>query len=251
MKKKVLVTGANSGIGYYLALSLLEMNNQVAVLDISVNEISRWKDKFGADLLVIPCNLIREESVSKAISLILQSWDQIDIVVNNACKAVFGSFQQVSMSEIQEVFGVNVMGMLHVIKAVLPDMLKRKEGLIHNVGSGVGITGFKNLLGYSASKGAVETITRCLSLEYAETGIIFNIIHPPLTATPSAKPIGLPEGMLEDAEKVGRALARKIASREKVITVDWKSSLGIRIMKLFPYFMGKMFSNLTFKNQIT
>lgn len=244
MKKRVLVTGANSGIGYYMALSLLENNFYVAVLDIEINEISTWKRKYADELIVIQCDITCQEKVDKSISKIVKAWDQIDIVVNNACKARFSPFEETDMKDIEAVFSVNVMGMLHIIKAVLPDMLRRNEGLIHNVSSGVGITGFKNLLGYAASKGAVETLTRCLALEYATTKIVFNIIHPPLTATPSALPIGLPIEMLKDPEKVGRALSRKIKSRKRIITADWKSALGIRIMKLFPYFMGNMFSKV-------
>jgi NAD(P)-dependent dehydrogenase (short-subunit alcohol dehydrogenase family) len=248
-KKRVLVTGANSGIGYFLTLSLLEKSFRVAVLDIVINEISRWQEKYTEDLLIIQCDLTCEKEVKEAVAVVLKSWDQIDIVVNNACKAIFKHFEQTDINEIQGVFEVNVMGLLHVIKAVLPGMLERNEGIIHNVSSGVGITGFKNLLGYSTSKGAVETLTRCLALEYSETHIIFNVIHPPLTATPSARPIGLPREWLEDPEKVGRLLSQKIGSRKRVITTDWRSAMGIRFMKLFPYFMGKMLLRLTSKNQ--
>jgi NAD(P)-dependent dehydrogenase (short-subunit alcohol dehydrogenase family) len=249
MKKHVLITGANSGIGYYLTLSLLKKNYRVAVLDITVEEISRWEKTFGEALLVYKCDVSDQEQVDDTIQNVYRSFGRIDIVVNNACRAAFNSFENSSMEEIRSVFHVNVFGMLHVIKAVLPEMIKRKEGIIHNVGSGVGITGFKNLLGYSASKGAVETLTKCLALEYRDSNIVFNIIHPPLTATPSAQPLGLPPEMMEDPEKVGMALSKKIESRRKIITSDWKSSLGIHLMKLFPYFMGNMFSELTYKKQ--
>jgi len=55
--------------------------------------------------------------------------------------------------------------------------------------------------------------------------------------------------MLKDREKVGRALLRKIGSPKRIITAEWKSAFGIRIMKLFPYFMGNMFSKVNLKNQ--
>jgi NAD(P)-dependent dehydrogenase (short-subunit alcohol dehydrogenase family) len=170
-------------------------------------------------------------------------------VVNNACLAIFGSFETVSMDEIRKVYDVNVFGVLNVIHSVLPSMLESNRGIIHNVSSGVAITGFQDLLGYASSKAAVETLTKCLSLEYRNTHITFNIIHPPLTNTPSARPIGLPENMLEAPEKVGYALAKRIFSKKKVIAPFWKSGLGIRLMKIFPYFMGNLFSKLTYKNK--
>lgn len=250
MKKKVLITGANSGIGLHLALSLLENNYHVAVLDVEINEISKWKEKYEIGLLIYRCDITSQEMVTETVKEILNIWDKIDIVVNNACKAFFGPFMETEMIEIESVFRVNVMGMLHIIKAVLPDMIKRNEGLIHNVGSGVGITGFGNLLGYSASKGAVETLTKCLRLEYSGTNIVFNIIHPPLTITPSSNPIGFPREMMEDPEKVGRAISQQIESTGRIITTGLKDFIGIRIMKLFPYFMGKMFSKFTIRNQI-
>lgn len=89
------------------------------------------------------------------------------------------------------------------------------------------------------------------SSEYGgrHTGIVFNLMHPPLTNTPSARPIGLPEELLEDPEKVGRALAGKVFSTGRVVTSSWKTALGLRMMKLFPYFMGKFMSGLTFKDK--
>lgn len=90
-----------------------------------------------------------------------------------------------------------------------------------------------------------------LALDYAETNIIFNTIYPPLTSTPSAKPIGLPEDMIEDPVIVGRVLARKIESRKKIIATDWKNALGIRMIKLFPYFIGRKFSKFTLQNQMS
>ncbi len=250
MSKRILITGANSGIGYYLARSLLEKKYYVAVLDLEIDEISKWKEKYKDRLLVYRCDITIQEEVNEKVMEIIHSWEKIDIVVNNACKAVFRPFGETRMDEIESVFKVNVMGMLHIVKAVLPDMLIRNEGLIHNISSGVGITGFKDLMGYAGSKGAVESMTKCLRLEYAHTHIVFNIIHPPLTATPSAKPIDLPGEMLEDPEKVGNALSRKIESRRKIITTDWKNAMGIWMMQLFPYFMGSLFLKFTSKNQI-
>jgi len=250
MTKYILITGANSGIGYFMSSSLLKKGHYVAMLDLRIDALQKLKFEYRDRVLNYECDITDRAAVQESISSIYKLWPKLDIVVNNACKVLFGSFEEITEEEIRQIFDVNVFGTLNVTHAVLPHMLRRNEGIIHNISSGVGITGFKNLLGYASSKGAVETLTKCLALEYSHTNVIFNLIHPPLTNTPSAKPIGLPSGMLEDAEKVGRLLAKKIGSKRKVITADWKSNAGIQMMKVFPYFMGRMMTKLTFKNKL-
>jgi NAD(P)-dependent dehydrogenase (short-subunit alcohol dehydrogenase family) len=89
-------------------------------------------------------------------------------------------------------FEVNYFGYLNMIDAVLPVMRQQEHGVIHNLSSGVGITGYPGISGYASTKGAIEALTRTLALEFAPLGITVNLMHPPLTGTTSSAPLCVP-----------------------------------------------------------
>jgi NAD(P)-dependent dehydrogenase (short-subunit alcohol dehydrogenase family) len=136
---------------------------------------------------------------------VLAKWNFVDILVNNACLCVFKSFIDRSLDRTRAEFEVNYFGAIPMIHAVLPHMKAWGCGIIHNVSSGVGISGFPGISGYVSTKGAIESLTRTLALEFAFFGICVNLMHPPLTNTKSASPLGIPVEMMADPEKVGRS----------------------------------------------
>ncbi len=242
----VLITGANSGIGYYIAKNLLESGYFVSVLDKDIENI-RQLENTNKNLKVFKCDLRKEEEIEKSIKEIIQRDKKIDVLINNACICIFNNFENKSVDEISEEFNVNYFGYLRVIKNVLPLMLERGKGIIHNMSSGVGITGFPGIAGYSSTKGAIESLTRTLSLELRNTGVYANVMQPPLTNTNSSKPLGIPSQMMEKPEVVGEKLAKKIFSTKKIICPDVKTRISMFFTLHFPYTLGKLLSVMTEK----
>lgn len=132
-----------------------------------------------------------------------------------------------------------------MIMAVYPHMKARSGGVIHNVSSGVGLTGYPGIYGYASTKGAIEALTRSLSLEFAPHGITVNVLHPPLTNTKSAAPLGIPILVMDNPEDVGRSLAKKIGSRNPIITPNFQTSLGLFFNRHLPFMMGKLLVKMT------
>jgi NAD(P)-dependent dehydrogenase (short-subunit alcohol dehydrogenase family) len=130
------------------------------------------------------------------------------------------------------------------VTRVLRNMKARRKGIIHNVSSSVGVTGFPGLSGYASSKGAIEALTRTLALEFEPHGIKVNIVHPPLTNTKSAAPMGVPANVMEDPAKVGRKLARKIQSTKSIITPDFKTAIALLVSRHFPEAMGRLMAKM-------
>ncbi|MHB9059710.1 MAG: SDR family NAD(P)-dependent oxidoreductase, partial [Bacillota bacterium] len=126
-----------------------------------------------------------------------------------------------------------------------PAMTAQGHGVIHNVSSGVGITGFPGIVGYASTKGAIEAMTRTLAIELAPAGITVNLIHPPLTDTKSAAPLGVPKQIMADPAAVGRKLARRIGSKKPVISPDFSSAVGLLGMRLFPNAFGRLLGAAT------
>jgi short-subunit dehydrogenase len=177
----------------------------------------------------------------------LATWGGVDVLVNNACLALFKPFLDRSLVEIRQEIEVNYFGYLNMISAVLPAMCRQGNGVIHNMSSGVGFTGMPGMAGYTSSKGAIESLTRTLALELAGRGIVVNVMHPPLTRTKSASGFGVPQEMMADPGKVGRGLARRVGSHKPYITPDFTTALGLFGNRHFPVGMGKFLNRMANK----
>ncbi len=240
----VIVTGADNGIGLAMATALLERGDRVAGLDLTNEQLGQLAARHPKQLRFYQCDVTNAEQVQSTINDVVSAWGQIDVLVNNACLALFIPFAQRTIEDVRREIEVDYFGYLNLIAAVLPQMQKQGYGVIHNMSSGVGLTGYPGMTGYTSAKGAVESLTRTLALELAESGIAVNVMHPPLTRTKSASPLGVPLEMMADAAVVGRKLAGKVGHTEPVITPSITDAIGVGMMLHFPVGMGRFLSNL-------
>ncbi len=243
--KSVVVTGANNGIGFHMSKTLLEDGYCVAALDISSENLTPLKSIYSERLLVFNCDVTDHARVKDTISLTVEKWGQVDVLVNNACLAIFRPFEQKPFEETRREFEVNYFGYLNTIAAVLPYMKAKGKGIIHNASSGVGITGFPGIYGYASTKGAIESLTRTLALEFEKYGICVNLMHPPLTNTKSASPLGIPVQAMDDPARVGRNLAKQVLSTKPVIASDFRTAVYLFFAYRYPKMLGKLFAKLT------
>jgi NAD(P)-dependent dehydrogenase (short-subunit alcohol dehydrogenase family) len=227
----VVITGANSGIGLALARSLEAAGLRVAGFDLSGENLT--------GIRFLQCDVTDLEQVRASVAAVIASWGRIDVLINNACLAVFAPFDARSLDATRREFEVNYFGYLNLITAVLPHMKARRRGVIHNVSSAVGVSGFAGIYGYASAKGAIEALTRTLAVEFAPYGITVNLVHPPLTRTPSSAPLGIPPQFMADPAAVGRRLAKKIGSRRAVITPGPMEALFVFMTRLIPGAMGR------------
>ena len=247
--KVVLTTGADNGIGLAMTQTLLAVGYRVAALDLSTVNLEPLRAAHPDQLTLSVCDVSDEKQVKTAVEAVVQKWERIDIVVNNAALAIFKKFEERTVGETRREFDVNYFGYVNVIAAVLPHM-KTRGGIIHNMSSGVGITGFARLAGYTSTKGAIELLTRTLAIEFAPYGIRVNVMHPPLTNTKSASPLGVPTQALADPAIVGRNLAKKIESTKPVIASDLQTAVYLFFAYRYPLFFGRLFSKLSDKNNL-
>ncbi len=243
MTRTILITGANNGIGLALAKSLLEKGDRIAALDLSLDNLPQA----NLNLLQLVCDVTDPQRVQEVVDEVLTRWSRIDILINNACLALFTRLEERSLEDIRREFEVNYFGYLNLIYAVLPVMKKQGVGVIHNFSSGVGFTGMPGMSGYTSTKGAIEALTRTLALEYAQHKIIFNVIHPPLTRTKSAVGFGIPLEMMADPETVGRKMAKKIGKKRPMLTTGFVNGLQLWMSYHLRVPMGKLMSMLSDK----
>jgi short-subunit dehydrogenase len=173
--KRVLVTGASSGIGRSIAKLLSERGYEV--LGTSRNT-STIKDKLPN---VTYFNLDLQDS--KSIDALIPEIGDIDILINNAGQGQVGPLEEVPIEKIRSLFEVNLFGIIQLTQSILPSMRKRKTGLIINLSSMSGIFGVGFTSVYCGTKFAVEGVFRSLRQEVRPFGIHVVQIEPGYVAT--------------------------------------------------------------------
>ncbi|MFB6073460.1 MAG: SDR family NAD(P)-dependent oxidoreductase [Haloarculaceae archaeon] len=217
--------------------ALLDRGYRIAALDIDVAALRSLREERPADLSVHECDVSVDEAVETAVGAAIARWNGVDILVNNAAIFNFAPFEDVSLAAARREFEVNYFGYVRTIRAVLPHM-RANGGIIHNVSSGVGLVGHPGLSGYAATKGAIEALTRSLRLELRDQPVSCTVMHPPLTATPSAERLDYPALVLRDPADVGRMLAERIESTDAVVT-DWQTRLGLAVARRVPWLVRR------------
>lgn len=240
----IIITGANQGIGYYLAEQLLKDGNKVAVLDIETDNLKGLVQAFPKQLLCYKADVCDDTQINAAVKEIAAAFHSIDIAIHNACLCTFDNEHNTTLDVYEQVFNVNYYGGLRLAKSVLPYMQTQKKGKIIFTSSGVGVTGFIGISPYASTKGALESLAKCLNIEYASDGISFHITHPPLTRTKSATPLPVPKEFMADPQKVGRGIARHIFSKRFIICHSFSQKLQTLLCYLCPIKMGKLMSKM-------
>jgi len=175
IRKTVLVTGANSGLGWETARLLLVEGCAVYAGDVKTDKIAELEGLGGKTLFI---DVTDGKSVREAVETMVIAEGRIDVLVNNAGVAFFSNIENYDLERARQMFDVNFFGYARMIQNVLPFMRKQRKGLIINVGSGSGhyttpLCGY-----YCATKYAVEALSDALRQETGPFGISVSLIEP-------------------------------------------------------------------------
>lgn len=176
-----VVTGIGAGIGEAIALRFAEEGARQVLADIhkanGERTLAKVRDAGGEAQLVI-ADISKDEDARRIAQSAIDYFGHIDILVNNAADFTQIGIEAATLEDWQRVFGVNVFGTALVSKYVVPHMKERRRGSIVNVGSMSGIIAQRDFATYSSSKGAIQTLTRCMALDYAPFNIRVNTVCP-------------------------------------------------------------------------
>lgn len=177
MAKTILITGTSSGIGLASAKRFASEGWNVVATMRSPGDDTELA-KLGDRMLVTRLDVQDMPSIDTAVAAGIAKFGAIDVLVNNAGFGLMGIFESLSREQIRQQIDVNVIGVMDVTRAVLPQMRKQKSGVIINVSSRAGIVAQPMISLYSTSKFALEGFSEALSFELSAVGIAVKIIQP-------------------------------------------------------------------------
>ena len=180
--KIALVTGAAVGIGRACAIKLAEGGATVVAVDISAEGVERVKGEIeakGGTAYAYSCDVSDEAAVVALCDDVKAKLGGVDILVNNAAIwRTWKPFSEVSYDEWRKFMDINVMGTVYFTKELIDGMVERGWGRVINIASVAGVYGNRNMVPYSATKGAVIAMTKALAKEVAGTGVTVNATSP-------------------------------------------------------------------------
>jgi NAD(P)-dependent dehydrogenase (short-subunit alcohol dehydrogenase family) len=199
--KVALITGGDSGIGRSVAVLFAREAANVAIVYLQeeqadAEETQAAIEAAGRQCLLLPGDVTDPDFCSDAVESTVEHFGKIDILVNNAAfQQHQESIEDVSNEQWEHTFRTNIFGYFYMAKAALKHM--RKGGVIINTGSITGLQGSKQLLDYSATKGAIHAFTKSLAQNLVERGIRVNCVAP----GPVWTPLNVAD---KDAQKAGK-----------------------------------------------
>lgn len=184
-KSTALVTGAAGGMGTAIAKSLIDSGHKVVLADKDDKKLARLAGELGSNTIALTLDITDGERVGRILQLIPDEFRPIDILINNAGHDIGGRkrFDVGSADDWAAIVETNLVGLMRVTRAILPDMVRRNTGDIVNMGSIAALRIVPDMAPYNASKAGVHMLTDVIRGELAETGIRVTEIMPGLTRT--------------------------------------------------------------------
>jgi len=176
-----VITGASQGIGRACALALAEAGADVALASRNADKlaaVAQEVEQFGVKSLVMSLDVAQPESVKEGFARILEAWERIEVLVNNAGITKDNLLMRMKVEDWDTVLRTNLDGAFHCIRAVLPGMVRQRSGRIVNITSVVAQAGNAGQSNYIASKAGLIGLTKAVAAEVGSRNITVNAVAP-------------------------------------------------------------------------
>jgi len=255
--KVVLITGASSGIGRETAIEFAKLGANLILVARRKDKLKQTEDelkKYNVSILACQCDVSKKDQVKEMSETVLEKFSSVDILINNAGFAIYGSVSDLSISDIESQMETNYFGMVYCIKNFLPSMLKKESGHIVNVASVAASFGLPGIASYCASKFAMLGFSEGLKHELKDTGIEITVVspimvrtnffdHPSFEKMPKYSPTSL------DPKTVAKTILKAANSSRLEIIVPSVVRGAIWMKSTFPFFINPILGK-SFKKQL-
>lgn len=183
MNKIVFITGATSGFGEACAYKFAQNNYNLILNGRRVERLEQLKKnievQYEVDCYLLPFDVQKQQAVFDSITKLPEPWQRIDVLINNAGLALGRApFHEADLSDWNTMVDTNVKGLLYVSKAVVPFMVRRKQGHVINIGSIAGKDAYPGGNTYCGTKAAVDLISKGMRIDLLPDHIKVTAIHP-------------------------------------------------------------------------
>ena len=182
--KRIIVTGAGSGIGRAIALRFAAEGARVVISDVDEEAAARVAAEAGGETLVRKTDVTSTSEVETLVQTSVEEWGGLDVMVNNAGIGVAGTTTVTTEEDYERVMDVCLRGTFLGMKHAIPAIRDSEGGSVINMSSVAALVGIADRAVYSAAKGAILTITRAAAIDHVEEGVRVNCIAPGTVDTP-------------------------------------------------------------------
>lgn len=252
--KKALVTGAGAGIGREISLQLAAEGMDLYLLDVDESNLAETVET--ASLLSVKvvsrvCDLTDPQQISAAIQHVLSTWGGVDVLVNNAGVAFYGSTHSMTSAQWDWLLGINLHAPIQITRELLPSLLNRPEAHIVNVSSICGLVPGNRFSAYQVSKFGLQGFSEALRAEYSRQGVGVSSICPgPVTTrlfetAPSGRvdkqtPIP-PRWICTTPELVAQKVIKAIYRDQGLCLVGWVAYVLYYLKRIAPWSLDLAF----------
>ncbi len=246
--KKVLITGAGSGLGRALAESYAKIGCEICVADVNKDGGDETVDlinQAGGSAFFMECDITKQWDVDKLAIGLAERWGSLDMLINNAGVATAGQLESESMEQWQWVLDVNLLGHVRMTKGMLPLLRKSNTDKdIINIASQAGITASPSMGSYCVSKAAMVSLSETYHLELAHENIHVSVVCPAFfetnlnasLRTGDKDMVAVVDKMVKNSGVSADVIAQKIAdgvSARKFMIITHKDGRKIHRFKRF------------------
>ncbi len=226
--KKILITGGSSGIGKAIIGELYKRGTRdFAVVGRDLEKMEALKETFPLGVfLCIQGDISQLKDIQKIYSRVHQEWGMLDMLINNAGVVSAGHLETISDEDIIEQLNINVTGLILLTKYLLPLLKERKEAMLINVSSGLGLIGLPFYAVYAATKAAVHQFSEALRRELKDFPIHVMTVYPTGTDTPMMKSANT--AAMDSPELVAQKTVEGMTNKEIEVILGGKQRIEDR-----------------------
>ena len=217
--KVALVTGGASGLGRVTAIALAREGAKVVVADVAESEgeaTAQMITSAGGQAIFVKADVTKSSEVEAMVEATVKAFGRLDFALNNAgIDGVRARTADYPEEVWHQVINLNLTGVFLCLKYELPLMVRQGSGVIVNMSSVAGVTGFPGHAAYTASKHGVIGLTKTAAIDYAKAGIRVNAICPAYTRTPMLSRMLEQKPELE-AKLISRVPLRRLGTAEEI-----------------------------------
>ena len=176
----IIVTGASRGIGKAIAIALADKNNNILINCVNnvdkLDTVNSILKEQGCNSMMFCGDVSDYDTCARMIDTAIEAFGSVDVLINNAGISTVGLFQDMDRAEWDRIWNTNVSSVFNCCNLILPHMINAKSGRIINISSVWGDAGASCEVAYSATKGAVNSLTKALAKEVAPSNTQVNAI---------------------------------------------------------------------------